>query len=185
MTPGPGAYSPQRPKTSAFSLRPRVTYDPKSLATPGPAAYDPKVDFYSTKRTIPSFSMVSRTKLLEGNGVKNAPGPGAYNPSLDFYSTKITSPRFSMRGRNEPPAANMNTPGPNQYSPQRPSTAPAPTLKGRVQMGSVFVTPHATAYDPKIPSKSPSFSIRGRFTYKPKSLQTPGPGHYGAAFSFN
>lgn len=184
MMPGPGAYTPQRPKTTAFSIRGRMDYNPASLTTPGPAAYDPKVDFYSVKKGIPSFSMVSRTKLQEGTGVKNGPGPGHYNPSIEFYSTKVSSPRMSMHGRLNPPNSGMNNPGPNQYNPQRPSSAPAPTLKGRVQMGSVFVTPHATAYDPKLPGKSPSFSIRGRVDYKPKSLETPGPGHYNAAFTF-
>uniref|UniRef100_A0A6U4ZA75 Uncharacterized protein n=1 Tax=Hemiselmis andersenii TaxID=464988 RepID=A0A6U4ZA75_HEMAN len=184
LTPGPGHYTPKRPTTTSFSIRGRVDYNPQSLATPGPAAYNPKDSFYSVKQGIPAFSMSGRTKLPEGNGVKNAPGPGHYDPSIDFYSTKMSSPRHSLHAKITPPSAQGQTPGPNQYNVTRPNTAPAPTLKGRVAMGKEFVTPHATAYDPKLPGKGPAFTLRGRVKYEPKSLETPGPGHYATAFTF-
>jgi hypothetical protein len=51
VTPSPAHYDPGpltntiKARPPAFSLGPRIEYNPDSLQTPGPAAYDPAYSF--------------------------------------------------------------------------------------------------------------------------------------------
>lgn len=77
--PGPGAYSvgwekvSSKPTSPAWSLRPRLDYNPSSVQGPGPGAYDGQRPFRSL-----SFSMMPRRS--DNAGLSTTPGPGAYTP---------------------------------------------------------------------------------------------------------
>jgi hypothetical protein len=109
---------------------------------PGPAAYNPSVDFYSRKESAPRYSMTARRDELRSVG--SNPGPGAYTPAME--SVKINSPRYTLGGRLDGTGKGVPSPGPAHYNPQRPVTAPGISLKGRVEFKPAFVTPGPSAY---------------------------------------
>jgi len=185
--PGPGAYTIAstvgESKATGMGIGDRFGDRDKMKSNPGPGAYFPKTDFVSDKERVPAFSMTARRS--GGISARLYPGPGAYTPKMD--SVKPSSPRSTLHPRINYPGGNTVTPGPDHYNAIRPITAPAITLKSRIDPKAGFVSPGAGAYDVQgkdnfTKARSPAFSLGKRIQPGSMSL-TPGPGQYETAFT--
>ncbi|XP_069914539.1 protein CIMAP1D [Oryctolagus cuniculus] len=141
VTPGPGAYSPEkvppmRQRTPpAFTLGPRLRLRPLDAAAPAPNAYTMPPLWGSqvlTKTSSPSYTVVGRTRPARPPQDPAAmPGPGQYD-SPDPSTYRGRPPAFTMLGRPRPPRPPEETPGPGSHSPEQVTVnkarAPAYTM---------------------------------------------------------
>jgi len=184
--PGPGAYSPYDSTSAGADQRkagmgigPRFNYSDK--LGPGPGAYQPNLN-----KGSPAYTMTAR-RSGDFGGRRMQPGPGAYSPKTEFVLS--SSPRCSLHSRLNTPAANLNTPGPNHYNAVRPNTAPAVTLKGRIEPKLGFVSPGPNMYQTRgredlVKPKSPAYSLGRKLPMGGNKERAPGPGEYETAFTF-
>nr|XP_058138274.1 outer dense fiber protein 3-like protein 2 [Dasypus novemcinctus] len=127
VTPGPGAYSPEkappvRQRTPpAFSLGPRPRPQPPDTSGPAPNAYTLPPLWGSqlfTKPSSPSYTVGGRAPPARPpQDPAEMPGPGQYE-SPDPNAYRRRRPAFSMLGRPRPPRPLDGTPGPGAHSPE-------------------------------------------------------------------
>ncbi|XP_058513911.1 outer dense fiber protein 3-like protein 2 isoform X1 [Ochotona princeps] len=127
VTPGPGAYSPEkvpplRQRTPpAFTLGPRLHFKSLGPSAPAPNAYTMPPLWGSqtlTKPSSPSYTVVGRTRPARPPQDPAAlPGPGQYD-SPDPNTYRQRQPAFTMLGRPRSPRPLEETPGPGTHSPE-------------------------------------------------------------------
>ncbi|XP_007952723.1 outer dense fiber protein 3-like protein 2 [Orycteropus afer afer] len=157
VTPGPGAYSPEkvppvRQRTSpAFTLGPRLRPQPLDTSIPAPNAYTlpslwgPQVFI---KPRSPSYTVVGRTPPIRPpQDPAEIPGPGQYN-SPDPNAYLLRRPAFTMPGRPRAPRPPDATPGPGTHSPEQVTVhkarAPAFTMGIRHSKRATIMAADAT-----------------------------------------
>uniref|UniRef100_A0A8C9AGP8 CIMAP1 family member D n=1 Tax=Prolemur simus TaxID=1328070 RepID=A0A8C9AGP8_PROSS len=141
VTPGPGAYSPEkappmRHRTApAFTLGSRLRPKPLDTLVPAPNAYTMPPLWGSqifTKPSSPSYTVAGRTPPARPpQDPAEIPGPGQYNsPDPDTYRQR--QPAYTMLGRPRAPRPLQETPGPGTHSPEQVTVnkarAPAYTM---------------------------------------------------------
>uniref|UniRef100_H0WQ93 CIMAP1 family member D n=1 Tax=Otolemur garnettii TaxID=30611 RepID=H0WQ93_OTOGA len=141
VTPGPGAYSPEKVPpvhhrtAPAFTLGSRLRPKPLDTSVPAPNAYTMPPLWGSqifTKPSSPSYTVVGRTPPARPpQDPAKIPGPGQYNsPDPDTYRQR--QPAFTMLGRPRAPRPLQETPGPGTHSPEQVTVnkarAPAYTM---------------------------------------------------------
>nr|XP_003422581.2 outer dense fiber protein 3-like protein 2 [Loxodonta africana] len=128
VTPGPGAYSPEkvppvRQRTPpAFTLGPRLCPQPLDTSAPAPNAYTLPSLWGSQvfiKPSSPSYTVVGRTPPIRpSQDPAEIPGPGQYDiPDPNAYQHR--RPAFTMLGRPRAPRLPDTTPGPGTHSPEQ------------------------------------------------------------------
>ncbi|XP_020939967.1 outer dense fiber protein 3-like protein 2 [Sus scrofa] len=128
VTPGPGAYSPEkvapvRQRTPpAFTLGSRLRPQPLDTSAPAPNTYTLPSLWGSQifiKPSSPSYTVAGRTpatrRLLDP---AEMPGPGQYE-SPDPNTYRQRRPAFTMLGRPRAPRPAEETPGPGTHSPEQ------------------------------------------------------------------
>ncbi|XP_077587467.1 outer dense fiber protein 3-like protein 2a [Stigmatopora nigra] len=150
LTPGPGAYSPEKaPPLSAHRRPPAYTmgaaarYRPDAVPAPNSYAL-PEL----TGRRVPnkrsglSYSMSARREPGgPSEDLARSPGPGRYDSTApDVYLRR--QPSFSMQSRTRRPVCPSGTPGPGAYRPEGSAAhlRRAPSFSMGVRH-SEFVTP--------------------------------------------
>ncbi|XP_006898090.1 PREDICTED: outer dense fiber protein 3-like protein 2 [Elephantulus edwardii] len=128
VTPGPGAYSPEkvppvRQRTPpAFTLGPRLRPQPLDTSVPAPNAYVlPSLWGMQIfiKPSSPSFTVLGRTPPIRPpQDPAEMPGPGQYN-SPDPNAYRLRQPAFTMLGRPRAPRLPDATPGPGTHCPEQ------------------------------------------------------------------
>ncbi|XP_008507605.2 protein CIMAP1D isoform X3 [Equus przewalskii] len=128
VTPGPGAYSPEkvapvRQRTPpAFTLGSRLRPQPPDTSAPAPNTYTLPSLWGSqifTKPSSPSYSVVGRTPPARPpQDPAEIPGPGQYD-SPDPNAYRQRRPAFTMLGRPRAPRPRDETPGPGTHSPEQ------------------------------------------------------------------
>lgn len=128
VTPGPGAYSPEkvapvRQRTPpAFTLGSRLRPQPPDTSAPAPNTYTLPSLWGSqifTKPSSPSYSVVGRTPPTRPpQDPAEIPGPGQYD-SPDPNAYRQRRPAFTMLGRPRAPRPRDETPGPGTHSPEQ------------------------------------------------------------------
>ncbi|XP_008582701.1 PREDICTED: outer dense fiber protein 3-like protein 2 [Galeopterus variegatus] len=141
VTPGPGAYSPEKAlpvchRTSpAFTLGSRLRPRPLDNSAPAPNAYTMPSLWGSqifTKPSSPSYTVLGRTPPTRPpQDPAEIPGPGQYDsPDLNTYRQR--RPAFTMLGRPRAMRLLQETPGPGTHSPEQVTVnkarAPAYTM---------------------------------------------------------
>uniref|UniRef100_A0A8C2VE21 CIMAP1 family member D n=1 Tax=Chinchilla lanigera TaxID=34839 RepID=A0A8C2VE21_CHILA len=128
VTPGPGAYSPEKVppvrqrNPPAFTLGLRLCPKPPDTSAPAPNAYTMPPLWGSqilVKPRSPSYTVVGRTppaRLLQDPA--EIPGPGQYD-SPDPNAYRQRRPAFTMLGRPRAPRPPEETPGPGSHSPEQ------------------------------------------------------------------
>ncbi|XP_061457498.1 protein CIMAP1D [Rhineura floridana] len=127
LTPGPGAYSPERAlptsqrRPLSFSMGARTKYrlvDP----IPAPNSYTlPSLlgPWVPNKPSSPSFTFSGcTTRGSYSQDLSQMPGPGHYKVT-DSSVYLCHPPSFSMLGRLKKPTRGPHTPGPGAYSPEK------------------------------------------------------------------
>ncbi|XP_021100459.1 outer dense fiber protein 3-like protein 2 [Heterocephalus glaber] len=128
VTPGPGAYSPEKVppvrqrNPPAFTLGLRLYPKPPDSSAPAPNAYTMPPLWGSqilVKPRSPSYTVVGRTPpaRLPQDPAK-FPGPGQYD-SPDPNAYRQRRPAFTMLGRPRAPQPLEETPGPGSHSPEQ------------------------------------------------------------------
>lgn len=128
MTPGPGAYSPEkvppvRHRTPpAFTLGCRLPPKPLDTSAPAPNTYTMPPLWGSqifTKPRSPSYTVVGRTPPVRPpQDPAEIPGPGQYDsPDANTYRQRL--PAFTMLGRPRAPRPLEETPGPGAHCPEQ------------------------------------------------------------------
>ncbi|XP_036624630.1 outer dense fiber protein 3-like protein 2 [Trichosurus vulpecula] len=155
VTPGPGAYSPEKvppinqPRSPAYSLGLRIPRCRLVDSVPAPNSYTLPSLWGSqifTKPCSPSYSVSGRTAQARfTEDPSQLPGPGQYEcPDPDTYRQR-RGPAYSMLGRPCAPRPLFQTPGPGAHNPEQVTVhwtrAPAYSLGIR---HSKFVTPLLT-----------------------------------------
>ncbi|KAM7143257.1 protein CIMAP1D [Molossus nigricans] len=128
VTPGPGAYSPEkvapvRQRTPpAFTLGSRLRPQPLDTSAPAPNAYTLPSLWGAQifiKPSSPSYTVVGRTPPPRPpQDPTEIPGPGQYD-SPDPNAYRQRWPAFTMLGRPRAPRCPDETPGPGTHSPER------------------------------------------------------------------
>ncbi|XP_006876763.1 PREDICTED: outer dense fiber protein 3-like protein 2 [Chrysochloris asiatica] len=128
VTPGPGAYSPEkvppvRQRTPpAFTLGPRLRPQLLDTSAPAPNAYTLPSLWGSQifiKPSSPSYTVVGRTPPIRPpQDPAEIPGPGQYD-SPDPNAYRHRRPAFTMLGRPRTPRPPDATPGPGTHSPEQ------------------------------------------------------------------
>ncbi|XP_055968952.1 protein CIMAP1D, partial [Sorex fumeus] len=127
VTPGPGAYSPEkvapvRQRTPpAFTLGSRLRPQPLDTSAPAPNTYTlPSLwgAHIFIKPRSPSYTVAGRPPPLRpAQDPAEIPGPGQYeSPNPDAYRQRL--PAFTMPGRARALRPLMETPGPGTHSPE-------------------------------------------------------------------
>ncbi|XP_054983321.1 outer dense fiber protein 3-like protein 2 isoform X2 [Sorex araneus] len=127
VTPGPGAYSPEkvapvRQRTPpAFTLGSRLRPQPLDTSAPAPNTYTlPSLwgAHIFIKPSSPSYTVAGRPPPLRpAQDPAEIPGPGQYeSPNPDAYRQRL--PAFTMPGRARALRPLMETPGPGTHSPE-------------------------------------------------------------------
>ncbi|XP_027625358.1 outer dense fiber protein 3-like protein 2 [Tupaia chinensis] len=161
VTPGPGAYSPEKAPPvhqrtpPAFSLGSRLRPRPRDTSAPAPNAYTMPPLWGSQvfiKPSYPSYSVVGRTAPARPpQDPAEIPGPGQYN-SPDPNTYRQRWPAFTMLGRPRAPRPLDETPGPGTHSPEQVTVnkarAPAYTMGIRHSTRAATVRPAS----PRAPS---------------------------------
>ncbi|KAM9688320.1 protein CIMAP1D [Trichechus inunguis] len=144
VTPGPGAYSPEkvppvRQRTPpAFTLGARLCPQPLDTSAPAPNTYTLPSLWGSQifiKPSSPSYTVVGRTPPIRPpQDPAEIPGPGQYDcPDPSAYRHRW--PAFTMLGRPRAPRPPDETPGPGTHSPEQVTVhkarAPAFTMGSR------------------------------------------------------
>ncbi|XP_072462630.1 protein CIMAP1D [Notamacropus eugenii] len=155
VTPGPGAYSPEKvppvnqPRSPAYSLGLRTPRCRLMDPIPAPNSYTLPSLWGSqifTKPCSPSYSVSGRTAQARfTEDPSQLPGPGQYEcPDPDAYRQR-RGPSYSMLGRPCAPRPLFQTPGPGAHNPEQVTVhwtrAPAYSLGIR---HSKFITPLVT-----------------------------------------
>uniref|UniRef100_A0A2K6CEJ8 CIMAP1 family member D n=1 Tax=Macaca nemestrina TaxID=9545 RepID=A0A2K6CEJ8_MACNE len=128
VTPGPGAYSPEkvppvRHRTPpAFTLGCRLPPKPLDTSAPAPNTYTMPPLWGSqifTKPRSPSYTVVGRTPPVRPpQDPAEIPGPGQYDsPDANTYRQRL--PAFTMLGRPRAPRPLEETPGPGAHCPEQ------------------------------------------------------------------
>ncbi|MBW03821.1 Outer dense fiber protein 3-like protein 2, partial [Eschrichtius robustus] len=128
VTPGPGAYSPEkvapmRQRTPpAFTLGSRFRLRPLDTSAPAPNTYTLPSLWGSqifTKPSSPSYTAAGRTPPARPpQDPTEIPGPGQYD-SPDPNAYRQRRPAFTMLGRPRAPRPPDETPGPGTHSPEQ------------------------------------------------------------------
>ncbi|KAM5230889.1 protein CIMAP1D isoform 3-T3 [Hipposideros larvatus] len=128
VTPGPGAYSPEkvaplRQRTApAFTLGSRLRPQPLDISAPAPNAYTLPSLWGAQifiKPSSPSYTVVGRTTPARPpQDPAEIPGPGQYD-SPDPNAYRQRRPAFTMLGRPRAPRPPDETPGPGTHSPEQ------------------------------------------------------------------
>uniref|UniRef100_A0A671E451 CIMAP1 family member D n=2 Tax=Rhinolophus ferrumequinum TaxID=59479 RepID=A0A671E451_RHIFE len=128
VTPGPGAYSPEkvaplRQRTApAFTLGSRLRPQPLDTSAPAPNAYTLPSLWGAQifiKPSSPSYTVVGRTTPARPpQDPAEIPGPGQYD-SPDPNAYRQRRPAFTMLGRPRAPRPPDETPGPGTHSPEQ------------------------------------------------------------------
>nr|XP_006206685.3 outer dense fiber protein 3-like protein 2 [Vicugna pacos] len=128
VTPGPGAYSPEkvapvRQRTPpAFTLGSRLRPQPMDTSAPAPNTYTlPSLwgSQISIKPSSPSYTVVGRKPAARPlQDPAEMPGPGQYD-SPDPNTYRQRRPAFTMLGRPRAPRPPEETPGPGTHSPEQ------------------------------------------------------------------
>lgn len=127
VTPGPGAYSPEkvappRQRTPpAFTLGSRLRPQPLDTSAPAPNTYTlPSLwgAHIFVKPSSPCYTAAGRPPPLRpAQDPADIPGPGQYeSPNPDAYRQRL--PAFTMPGRARALRPLMETPGPGTHSPE-------------------------------------------------------------------
>ncbi|XP_077616752.1 protein CIMAP1D [Crocuta crocuta] len=128
VTPGPGAYSPEkvapvRQRTPpAFTLGSRLRPQLQDTSAPAPNTYTLPSLWGSqifVKPSSPSYTVVGRTPPPRPpQDPAEIPGPGQYDcPDPNTYRRR--RPAFTMLGRPRAPRPPEETPGPGTHSPEQ------------------------------------------------------------------
>ncbi|XP_039103986.1 outer dense fiber protein 3-like protein 2 isoform X1 [Hyaena hyaena] len=128
VTPGPGAYSPEkvapvRQRTPpAFTLGSRLRPQLQDTSAPAPNTYTLPSLWGSqifVKPSSPSYTVVGRTPPARPpQDPAEIPGPGQYDcPDPNTYRRR--RPAFTMLGRPRAPRPPEETPGPGTHSPEQ------------------------------------------------------------------
>ncbi|XP_064227268.1 protein CIMAP1D isoform X2 [Aotus nancymaae] len=128
VTPGPGAYSPEkappmRHRTPpAFTLGCRLHPKPLDTSAPAPNAYTmPRLwgSQIFIKPSSPSYTAAGRTPPARPpQDPAQTPGPGQYDsPDPNAYRQRL--PAFTMLGRPRAPRPPEETPGPGTHCPEQ------------------------------------------------------------------
>lgn len=158
MTPGPGAYSPEkvapvRQRTPpAFTLGSRLRPPPLDTSAPAPNAYTLPSLWGAQifiKPSSPSYTVVGRTPPARPpQDPTEIPGPGQYESS-DPNAYRQRPPAFTMLGRPRAPHPLEETPGPGTHSPERVTVtkarAPAFTMGIRHSKRATTMAPDTPA----------------------------------------
>nr|XP_019571577.1 PREDICTED: outer dense fiber protein 3-like protein 2 isoform X2 [Rhinolophus sinicus] len=128
VTPGPGAYSPEKvaplhQRTApAFTLGSRLRPQPLDTSAPAPNAYTLPSLWGAQifiKPSSPSYTVVGRTTPARPpQDPAEIPGPGQYD-SPDPNAYRQRRPAFTMLGRPRAPRPPDETPGPGTHSPEQ------------------------------------------------------------------
>ncbi|XP_021030904.1 outer dense fiber protein 3-like protein 2 isoform X2 [Mus caroli] len=141
VTPGPGAYSPEKAppvrqrNAPAFTLGFRIRQKPPDTSVPAPNAYTMPPLWGSQifiKPSSPSYTVVGRTPPARPpQDPSEIPGPGQYE-SPDPNTYRQRRPAFSILGRPRTPRPLEDTPGPGTHNPEQVTVnrarAPAYTM---------------------------------------------------------
>lgn len=128
VTPGPGAYSPEKAppvrqrNPPAFTLGSRLRQKPPDASFPAPNAYSMPPLWGSQifiKPSSPSFTVVGRRPPARpAQDPSEIPGPGQYEtPDPNTYRQR--RPAFSILGRPRAPRPLEETPGPGTHNPEQ------------------------------------------------------------------
>lgn len=141
VTPGPGAYSPEKAppvhhrNAPAFTLGSRLRQKPLDTSAPAPNAYTMPPLWGSQvfiKPSSPSYTVAGRTPPARlPQDPSETPGPGQYaSPDPNTYRQR--TPAFSILGRPRTPCSQEETPGPGTHNPEQVTVnrarAPAYTM---------------------------------------------------------
>ncbi|XP_012584896.1 PREDICTED: outer dense fiber protein 3-like protein 2 [Condylura cristata] len=128
VTPGPGAYSPEKVAPlhqrtpPAFTLGSRLRPQPLDNSAPAPNTYTLPSLWGSQvfiKPSSPSYTVGGRTPPARPpQDPSEIPGPGQYD-SPDPNAYRQRRPAFTMLGRPRAPRAPQETPGPGTHSPEQ------------------------------------------------------------------
>uniref|UniRef100_A0A8C7A3R9 CIMAP1 family member D n=1 Tax=Neovison vison TaxID=452646 RepID=A0A8C7A3R9_NEOVI len=128
VTPGPGAYSPEkaapvRQRTPpAFTLGSRLRPQLQDTSAPAPNTYTLPSLWGSqifTKPRSPSYTVAGRTPPIRPpQDPAEIPGPGQYD-SPDPNTYRQRRPAFTMLGRPRAPRPPEETPGPGTHRPEQ------------------------------------------------------------------
>lgn len=128
VTPGPGAYSPEKVppvrqrNPPAFTLGLRLYPKAPDSSAPAPNAYTMPPLWGSqilVKPRSPSYTVVGRTpRACLPQDPAKFPGPGQYD-SPDPNAYRQRRPAFTMLGRPRAPQPLEETPGPGSHSPEQ------------------------------------------------------------------
>uniref|UniRef100_A0A2K6UIJ3 CIMAP1 family member D n=1 Tax=Saimiri boliviensis boliviensis TaxID=39432 RepID=A0A2K6UIJ3_SAIBB len=128
VTPGPGAYSPEKAPPMrhqtppAFTLGCRLHRKPPDTSAPAPNAYTmPRLwgSQIFIKPSSPSYTAAGRTPPARPpQDPAELPGPGQYDsPDPNAYRRRL--PAFTMLGRPRAPRPPEDTPGPGTHCPEQ------------------------------------------------------------------
>lgn len=127
VTPGPGAYSPEKAAPMhqrtppAFTLGSRLRPRPLDTSIPAPNAYTLPPLWGSQvfiKPSSPSYTVLGRTPPARPlQDPAELPGPGQYD-SPDPNAYRQRPPSFTLLGRPRAPRPRNETPGPGTHSPE-------------------------------------------------------------------
>ncbi|KAM5238551.1 protein CIMAP1D [Ctenodactylus gundi] len=128
VTPGPGAYSPEKVppvrqrNPPAFTLGSRLCPKPPAASAPAPNAYTMPPLWGSqifVKPRSPSYTVAGRTPPARPpQDPAEIPGPGQYD-SPDPNAYRQRWPAFTMLGRPRAPRPPEDTPGPGTHCPEQ------------------------------------------------------------------
>mmetsp|Transcript_30242 Transcript_30242/g.29906 ORF Transcript_30242/g.29906 Transcript_30242/m.29906 type:complete len:142 (+) Transcript_30242:1-426(+) len=140
-------YSPKSSPKYRMGTASRITRNHYISKSPGPGAYDPKPTFSSTGL------LLGTSKRSPLSPKQLTPGPGAYEVNGSYHG-----PRFTMRGKTRLFQKDA-FPGPGQYNPKKPDTAPSYSLGSAGKSSYIKIEkelPGPGMYDSKVKTSTPS-----------------------------
>jgi hypothetical protein len=190
FAPGPGAYGvPTDPKTNrppSFSFGSTARDGHQGIGNPGPGQYTP----FDPNHCTPKFGFGTAGRGGLGTRRSMTPGPGAYDATGGN-----TGPKFSAAARRNDSSKAPPTPGPGAYKPIFGSANEMPPRWGfgtsaRAGMQSLNQTPGPGTYNQEsllsgscTKPSCPKFSMKPRRNDNLSTVNTPGPGAHGGAFT--
>jgi len=190
--PGPGAYPITQPDKCKFQRAPNFVFGSgardgnSGLGAPGPGQYSP----FDPNESAPKFGFGTSTRGAISGRRSQTPGPGTY----DQRSGLEGGPKYTAAPRRGNESRAPGVPGPGAYKPIDGAASEVAPKWGfgsssRSGLTTLSGTPGPGTYNQEslltgsaTKASCPKYSMKPRRT-DVHSINTPGPGAHGGAFT--